>query len=133
MQIPGIRSDIGFGPDRAFLPDRARFGVDAQHAVRQQQRRHGHAHLTHEVILLRKDRPQHLGNLARRHVLKLFAVKRWPRIAGAVDAGGASCEGRVDEGSLSCSRLQVAMGVKRLGCWLTAAAAGDCATTGGAL
>ena len=98
VQIPGVGADVGLRPDGALLPDGAGLGVDAQHAVGQQQRRHGHAHLAHVVVLLRKNRPQHLGNLARRHVLQLLAIQRWAGIARAVLADwqgrGASGERR---------------------------------------
>ena len=75
----------------------------AQHTVGQQQRRHGHTHLAHKVILLRKDRPQHLGNLARRHVFELPAIQRRAGIAVAMLAygRGARGEGR-GGGSRNC-------------------------------
>ena len=60
VQIPGIRQDVGFGPDHALLAHGPRCGVDPQHAICQQQRRHRHPHLAHEVILARKDGAQYL-------------------------------------------------------------------------
>ncbi len=60
VQIPGIGQNIGFRPDHAFLAHGPRLGIDAQHAIGQEQRGHRHTHLAHKVILARKDGAQHV-------------------------------------------------------------------------
>jgi hypothetical protein len=89
VQIPGVGADVGLRPDHALLPDRASHGVDAEYAVCQQQRRHGHAHLAHIVILLGKDRSQNLGDSARCQMFELLAIQRGAGVRIPILARGA--------------------------------------------
>jgi len=74
VQVPAVGAHIGLGPQRA-LAHGARHCVDAGHAVGQQQRRLGHAHLAGVAVLTGKQRAEDRRDLSTGQHLQLCPIE----------------------------------------------------------